>query len=401
MSKFNNFLKREPSVIKVLAVIVMVFVLVSVEYAFSQEAKLATYQETAQVVIDKIISQNITASITLQSTSIQEIQIPQNLEQKIRENERVLSVIVTNQENCVLGVFEESCIMINVKRDPNDKGVIAIQDSAKEIGDSLIADINEVFDTDAEFHSAYIHTTEETNAALDTSGVISGKGTISAVYTMPQESTDSMYEKITAILLPKIIRDSGGFYNTATELSKDNNSRMIISIIPLDNASLMQIKLSKNYPDISDSLSRINPLEYLETNQLKRSDYFSSGFYPLNSLIQVVILSPDSVNVANTASNILETDTIGGEEVPRDISKKGWVFDPASGEKIQGKYLFGRENVVNSNELVFTIAGKNLESEELNSVSFDESNIAVIIIGITAAAAVIFYMKGYRKQSNK
>ncbi|MDX1596484.1 MAG: hypothetical protein R3327_06035 [Nitrosopumilaceae archaeon] len=388
--------------IRILPIIIAVLILgFSVDYAFSQEAKLATFQETAQVVVDKIISQNVTASITLQSTSIQEIQIPQELEKRIRENERVLAVIVTNQENCVLGVFNESCIMINVQRNPDDKGVIAIQESAKEIGNSLIEDINNVFDTSAEFHSVYIHTTEETNDALDTSGVISGRGTISAVYTMPQESTDSMYEKITAILLPKVIRDSGGFYSTAAELAKDKNSRMTVSIIPLDNASLMQIKLSKNYPNVSDSLSRINPLEYLETNQLKRSDYFSSGFYPLNSLVQVVVLSPDTVSVANTGGKILETETIGGEEIPVDISKKGWVFDPISGERIQGKFLFGTESVVNSNELVFTIAGETLQVEEIDSMNFDESSIVVVIIGIAAAAAVIFYMKGYKKQLDK
>ena len=388
--------------IRILPIIIAVLILgFSVDYAFSQEAKLATFQETAQVVVDKIISQNVTASITLQSTSIQEIQIPQELEKRIRENERVLAVIVTNQENCVLGVFNESCIMINVQRNPDDKGVIAIQESAKEIGNSLIEDINKVFDTSAEFHSVYIHTTEKTNDALDTSGVISGRGTISAVYTMPQESTDSMYEKITAILLPKVIRDSGGFYSTAAELAKDKNSRMTVSIIPLDNASLMQIKLSKNYPNVSDSLSRINPLEYLETNQLKRSDYFSSGFYPLNSLVQVVVLSPDTVSVANTGGKILETETIGGEEIPVDISKKGWVFDPISGERIQGKFLFGTESVVNSNELVFTIAGETLQVEEIDSMNFDESSIVVVIIGIAAAAAVIFYMKGYKKQSDK
>ncbi|TRZ69598.1 MAG: hypothetical protein D4R96_03045, partial [Nitrosopumilaceae archaeon] len=55
-------------------------------YAYSQEMSLATFQETAQVIIDKSISQNVTASITLQSTNIQEIKIPAELEQKIREN---------------------------------------------------------------------------------------------------------------------------------------------------------------------------------------------------------------------------------------------------------------------------------------------------------------------------
>ncbi len=397
MSKFNNFFKRQAPVIKVISIIVFMLIFgVSLDYAFSQEMRLATYQETAQIVIDKIISHNVTASITLQSTSVQEIQIPKELEQRIRENDRVVAVIVTNQENCVLGVLDESCIMINVKRDPNDKGVIAIQDSAREIGDSLISDINDAFDTNAEFHSVYIHTTEQTNTALETSGVISGKGTISAVYTMPQESTDSMYEKLTALLLPQIIRDNGGFYDTALDLSKDVDSRMTVSIIPLDNSSLMQIKLSKNYPNVASSLSKIEPLKYLETEQLKRSEYFSSGFYPLNSLIQVVVLSPESTNVSDVVGNILETDMIDNENIPKDITKKGWVFDPSSGERIQGKYLFGRDTTVNSNELVFTVGDKTQENNT-NNVGLDESSIVLIIIGVAAVAAAIFYLKGYRK----
>ena len=73
--------------------------------------------------------------------------------------------------------------------------------------------------------------------------MISGKGTISAVYTMPMEDTYSMYEKISAILIPKIIRDSGGFYDVAKNLSIEENAKMTFSIIPLENKSLITIKI--------------------------------------------------------------------------------------------------------------------------------------------------------------
>ena len=121
--------------------IILLFVVVAIlpfttNSVFSQEIGLATFQETAQVIVDKSISQNVTASITLQSTSIQEIRIPAELEQKIRENDRIIAIIVTNDEQCVLGVVDESCIMINVSRNPDDKGIIAIQDSTKEIAEA-------------------------------------------------------------------------------------------------------------------------------------------------------------------------------------------------------------------------------------------------------------------------
>ena len=71
-----------------MAIAVIGIAVFSINYAYSQEIGLATFQEMAQVIVDKSISQNVTASITLQSTSIQEIKIPAELEQKIRENDK-------------------------------------------------------------------------------------------------------------------------------------------------------------------------------------------------------------------------------------------------------------------------------------------------------------------------
>ncbi len=79
-----------------------------------QEPKLATFQEISQVIIDKQLSNNVTAAITLQSSSNQEIRIPTELLKNIHDFERVLSVIITNDEQCVLGVsIDEACVMIN------------------------------------------------------------------------------------------------------------------------------------------------------------------------------------------------------------------------------------------------------------------------------------------------
>ncbi len=181
----------------------IVLIGISTNYAYSQEISLATFQETAQIIVDMSISQNVTASISLQSTSIQEIKISAELEQKIREGEIVKAIILTNQGQCVLGVINQSCIMINVERNPADRGIIAIQDSTKEIAELYIDEINQIFDTDAKFHSVFVHTDDETNKALETSGVISGSGMVSAVYTMPMDDTNSMYEKISAMLIPK------------------------------------------------------------------------------------------------------------------------------------------------------------------------------------------------------
>ncbi len=366
-------------------------------YAYSQEMSLATFQETAQVIIDKSISQNVTASIALQSTSIQEIKIPAELEQKIRENNKITAIVLTNQNQCILGVYDESCIIINVARDPVDEGILAIQNSTKRIAELFIDEINQTFDTNAKFHSIFIQSNDEIGRALETSGIISGKGTISAVYTMPMEDTESMYEKISALLLPKVIRESGGFYDIAKNLSREEKSKMTFSIIPLENKSLLQLKLSVDYPNTASSVNEINPLEFLKTDELKRSDYFSTGFYPLNSILQVIILSPESTNVSDVRGNIIETQIIEGEKIPKEITKEGWVFDPEQGKKIQGKYIFGERTSINKDELVFSLGGSELVAPKNIGMSFDESTIIVIIITVIAIAAALFYLKGYKK----
>ena len=368
---------------------------ISTSFAYSQEISLATFQETAQIIVDKSISQNVTASITLQSTSIQEIKIPAELEQKIRDNDRIEAIILTNQDQCVLGVVDQSCIMINVVRNPEVRGIFAIQDETKEIAEQYIDEINQAFDTEAKFHSVFVHTNDASNIALETSGKVSGSGAISAVYTMPMEDTNSMYEKISAILLPKIIRDSGGFYNVAKNLSFEDNSKMTFSLIPLDTKLLLQLKLSVDYTNKASTISEVSPLEFLKVENIKRSDYFSTGFYPLNSIIQIVILSPEDTEISNIKGNIIPTQIIDNEKIPTDITNEGWIFDPQEGQMIQGKYIFGEEISVNKEKLKFSIEDEQVIQS--NKIEFDESIVVVTIISIVAIAAALFYLKGYKK----
>lgn len=383
---------------KIVILLGLIGVLVfTTNYAYSQEMSLATFQETAQVIIDKSLSQNVTASIALQSTSIQEIKIPAELEQKIRENNRITAIVLTNQNQCILGVYDESCIIINVARDPTDEGILSIQNSTKKIAELFIDEVNQTFDTDAKFHSIFIQSNDEIGRALETSGTISGKGTISAVYTMSMEDTESMYEKISALLLPKVIRESGGFYDIAKNLSKEEKSKMTFSIIPLENKSLLQLKLSVDYPNMASSVKKVSPLEFLKADELKRSDYFSTGFYPLNSILQVVVLSPESTNVSDVRGNIIPTQITDGEKIPKEITKEGWIFDPEQGKRIQGKYIFGERTSINKDELVFSLGGSELVAPKNIGTSFDESIIIVIIITVIAIAAAVFYLKGYKK----
>ncbi|MCE9651897.1 MAG: hypothetical protein K8Q89_02390 [Nitrosarchaeum sp.] len=364
-------------------------------YAYSQDVGLATFQESAQVLIEKNKTQNVTASIALQSTSIQEIRIPAELEQKIRDNGRITSVILTNQDRCVLGVNDKACIIINVARDPAEKNFLEIQNATKIIANSFIDELNQVFDTNAKFHSVFVQSSDEISKAVETSGGAASKGTVSVVYAMPMEDTESMYEKISAILLPKVIRESEGFYNVAKILSKEDKSVMTFSIIPLENKSLLQLKLSAAYKNV-ESTNEVSPLEFLKVDELKRSNYFSKGFYPLNSILQVAVMSPESTNVSDVHGTIVETQTVGGEKIPKELTGEGWVFDPDQGKIIQGKYIFGKRTSIAKDELVFSLGGNELLAPKTIG-KFDESTIVVIIITAVAIGAAVFYLKGYRK----
>lgn len=378
--------------------------------AEGQEPKLATFQEISQVIIDKQLSNNVTAAITLQSSSNQEIRIPTELLKSIHDFERVLAVIITNDEQCVLGVsIDEACVMINVsgegiEPEEGESKIFAIQDVGREIGDSLIGDINEALKINSDFHSVYIHHRDESNIVLNTSGVISGKGTVSAVYTMPKEDTYSMYEKFSAILLPKIIRDAGGFYNAAKNLSTDENSQMTLSIIPQDDVTLLQLKLSIDYPNEASKVEDVSPLEFLKVNSLERSDYFSEDFYPLNSLLKVVVLSSDPIKVNSVNTNLVPKVQSRNETLP-DFRNDGWFFEQEEGNKIDGTYLFGKKFSVSKNDLVFTLSSlndtgsvKNGSSIEIRDADYTQILVLAGIV-IAAVGAIIYFFKGFKTKT--
>ena len=383
---------------------IIVLVGISVNDAYSQEINLSSFQESAQLIFDNKMSQSTITSITLLSTNTQEIKIPMELEEKIRANERIEAIVFTNENDCVLGVKNQACVLINIERNPEDKGINAIQDNTRIIGDSFINEINQALNINAKFFQVYIHTSDQANQELDTSGVISGSGTISAVYTMPMEETYSIYEKISAKLLSKEIKKGEGFYNIARNLSVENNAKATFSIIPTESKILLQLRMSvenpiENNDETNEKLESVNPLEFFKIKELNRSNYFSGGNYPLNSIFQIVILSNEEKQVSEVKGNIIPTQNIDGIEIPTDISKKGWIFDPKKGEQIQGKYIFGDSLSVNENDLKFSLTENNLQTKEtdIDQTDSDESIIVVVIIAVISIGAAVFYLKGYKK----
>jgi hypothetical protein len=362
---------------------------------FAQEPRFATYHEIASVIVDQQISNNVTASISLQTTSIKEFQIPEDLDTKIRNNTDVIAVIITNENQCVLGVVDQICVLINTKRLEGEGGIKAAQEKAVTIGDSLIDDINSTLGLKATFHSVFIHYDDKSNLALETTGEISGRGTVSAVYTASMQSSDYMFNKISGILIPGQIRGMGGFFDVAQNLAKDDNSRVTFTILPKGQGSIMQLKVSEKYPNIAKDLYEVKPLEYLKVNEIKKSRYFSVGFFPLNSLVHLVILPMDDTTKIQTVTNVIPPTIKNNQTIPSDLSKNGWFFNSESGKKIEMVYLFGDTVVVSKNDLIVTIGEK---KPVFDQVKFDDAYI-LIGIGAAAAGAAAYYLKGIRKKS--
>ena len=208
------------------------------------------------------------------------------------------------------------------------------------------------------------------------------------------EDTDSMYQKLSSMLISSVIRENGGFYDVAKNLSTDKNAKMSFSIIPTESKSLLQLRVSTTSPieNQIESGTKINPLEFFNINEITRSNYFSDGNYPLNSLLQIIILSDEENNVSDVKGNIIPTQNIDGIQMPTEFTTEGWIFDPRKGEQIQGKFIFGERDSINEEELQFSLGGDNIKYEEP-----DESIIVVGIIAIVSIGAAIFYLKGYKK----
>ena len=365
--------------------------------SFAQQPRLATFHETAQVIIDQKFQNQTSTSISVLSTSTQEFRVPVELDQKIHNMKNITGIVITNEDQCVLGVVNQACVLINISREGFTGGVTESQEKGREIGDALITDINKAFNIDAKFHSIFIHVSDKINKELETTGVISGKGTVSAVYTFSKYDTSFLYEGLSTLLIPDEIRNSGGFLDVAKKMADDPTSSVTFSIIPKTGTSLFQLQVSRDQK-ITDKITSINTLKFFGVEKLERSNYFSSGFFPLNSLVQVVVLSKDPIKITSHTSQTIPIVEKDGEKYPSDITKNGWFFDPDAGDKIIGKYLFGKTVEVANNDLQFNI-GDLSSPIETAAIPADSSLYILIGIGIAAAVTIVWYLKNIRTKS--
>ncbi len=372
--------------------------------AYAQQPQLASFHEVAQVLVDQKFQNQTTAFIGLESTSPLEMRVPTGLDQKIHNTVNITSVTITNVQDCVLGVPKyDSCVLVTI----NDQSLIQsynitkIQTQSKVIGDSLIGDINNAFHLNAEFNNVYINPKGEYSNALGTSGAVSGNRTISIVYTMSSSKSDYLFDGFTSMLLPPQIKDAGGFLDIAKKMSTDSNSSVTFAIIPRGDVSIYQLQVSERFP-IKNSITTINPLDLFGVDKIDRSTYFNAGFFPLNSILQITLLSNQPQAITDHGGDLVPTQEKNGQTLPSDLTKAGWLFDPSSGNQITAVYLFGTTVSASKNDLTLTIGNgtTGIVNPVNNTVSIGSpppkaTNVdysLYVLIGIVAAAGVAIYI---------
>jgi len=313
------------------------------------------FKEVATIVIDEK-DDKMMISYSLLSKDKEDFRIPDSLEAKILGTEKIVSIVYTNVEKCAPThlFFDVTCILINIPysnlegADFKEK-----QQAAREIGDSVIDDVNLAFfemhvGTYVEFHSVAVQTdyglTNEEEAVL------------SVVYTMHNLPSKLLFNMFIIQNITDEIRMTGGFFNHAKDLSVDENSEFKFSMIVEPTRILYSLHLSVISSDNEIELDNFSPLDLLHVDKLNRSKLFADGFYPLNSIVHVIIYSEEQLQVIKTSSEIIASMGNANE-----LQKNGWYFISnklASDDEINKldlRYLFGKTNSVDKQQLLLSI----------------------------------------------
>jgi hypothetical protein len=367
---------------------------------YAQQPQLASYRETAHILVDEKVQNKTTAFVTLASTSPVEMRVPADLSLKIQSAANVTSVVITNAQNCITGVQDQGCVLVNIVSPAlvESYNITTIQTSARQVGDTLIDSINKAFALNAQFNSVYVNPKGELSGALGTSGIVSGNRTISVIYTMSRPDSSYIFDGLTAILIPKQIRDDGGFFNAAQKMAQDSNSTVTFAITPGQGALLYQLQVSKQIP-ITSQVTTVKPLELLGVDKLEKSNYFNVGFFPLNSILDVTVLSNDNVAIESHGGNLAPFTVKDGQKLPSDLTKSGWIMDPEYGPRISAIYLFGKDTVVTSDQAALTL-GNTIPSDNQNNtvvppptpIGTQNNYSMYALIGIVAAGGAAIYL---------
>ncbi|NWK05473.1 hypothetical protein HX833_05210 [Marine Group I thaumarchaeote] len=364
-------------------------------------------REHLQIIIDQREFQN-RISVGLMSKNPDDIKLPDNME-AISSNPKIFSMVVTNEFACAPTKIDKACVIIEVEREGLGNNLDEMKNVAREIADKIVADGVIVFTT--EFYSTTFQA--KSGLSVDEAKRLGEKGSVAkVVYTIHKQPTNELFTALSTMLLSNDIRTSGGFYDIAEKLSANYFSEFTVTIMPLENEMLRQLHISllcsneirelvncdRLYDEltsgdegkIDEQIARgdISPLDIMQVENISRSKIFSDEFLPLNSVIQVLILSEEDLQVKSVNSNVIENLQHLG-----DIQESGWFFISKAGQKIDARYIFGQESSVSKNDLVFSIGpnyGNDIEIKEVEGGNGGGCLIATAAFGSELSPQVQF-----------
>jgi len=325
------------------------------------------FQEQFQIIIDKENHKN-RISIALLSTDPNDIIFPDYIE-ALTSNPRIFSYTFTNQFACAPNSIEEACVIIAIKREGLGSTLEEIKANAREIADKTIVDGAMGFVPELDS----ITLQSKTDYSGDEQVIIA-----QAVYTINKQPTKKLFSALSPMLLSSDVRTAGGFYQYAEKLSEHHFAEFTVTLIPSEIESLRSLHISLTCsndlpelpicdPDgnISEQIKSgsINPLDFIQSENIKRSGLFTDKFLPLNSVVHVMIFADEDLQVKSINSNLIEK-----LEQVADVQENGWVFTSKSGKKIDARYIFGSTNYVSGNELSFSFGPNSGEDIVINKI---------------------------------
>ena len=324
-------------------------------------------KERFQIIINQIDFKN-KISIGWLSTNPNDIIFTDKIE-ALSSNPKIVSFTITNEFACASTQIDRACIIIEVEREGLGDNLDEIRKNTREITDKIVA--NGVIVFTPEFYSITIQ--PKTSFGGEKQGLVS-----QAVYTINKQPTVTWFTAFAPMFISSDIRTSGGFYDYAEKLSENYFSELTMALIPLENNTLRTFEISFTcsnkliqWPNcdpegnIDEQIVRgdINPLDFIQVENINRSKIFADEFLPLNSVIQVLIFSEQDLQVKSVNSNVIETlQNLG------DVQESGWFFPSKSGKKIDGRYLFGSESSVSTNDLAFLIGAYSVDDIKIKEV---------------------------------
>ena len=352
--------------------------------------EIHTFQEQYQIIIDKTEKKN-RISIGVLSVNPNDIRLPASFED-ISSNPKIFSFTITNQFACAPTQIERACVVVEVKREGLGETIDEIRTNAREIADKII-DAG-VMHFSPEFNSITI----QPKTSFDGSEKVI---LAEVIYTINKQPTDKLFTALSTIFLSSDIRTAGGFYDNAAKLSEHHFAEFNLSLVPLENEMLRTLHISLSCSNeiaelprcdvdenIGEQITRgdINPLNFLQVENIYRSEIFENEFLPLNSIIQVLIFSDEDLQVKSVNSSVIEKlEHLG------DVQENGWFFAKKSGKVIDARYLFGQESSVSKNNLAFSIGPNTGEDIKIiESVEGGGCLIATAAFGSELAPQVQF-----------